>query len=110
MIIWHPGQKINKGKFIIQGKPLGIGGSGITYKALEPKTGKLYAIKTLNQEMQLRDDFAAQQVKFINEAMKIASFDHKHIGFYRSLYERISKSKEVDRRISVEKTTQPQIE
>ncbi len=79
MIIWHPGQKINKGKFIIQGKPLGIGGSGITYKALEPKTGKLYAIKTLNQEMQLRDDFAAQQVKFINEAMKIASFDHKHI-------------------------------
>ena len=79
MIIWHPGQKINKDRFIIQGKPLGSGGFGITYKALEPKTGKLYAIKTLNQQMQLRDDFAAQQVKFINEAMKIASFDHKHI-------------------------------
>jgi hypothetical protein len=30
--------------------------------------------------------------------------------FYRSLYERIRKSKEVDRRIAVEKTTQPQIE
>jgi serine/threonine protein kinase len=79
MIIWHPGQPINKDRFIIQGKPLGSGGFGITYKALEPKTGKLYAIKTLNQQMQLRDDFAAQQVKFINEAMKIASFDHKHI-------------------------------
>jgi eukaryotic-like serine/threonine-protein kinase len=79
MIIWQPGQQINKGRFIIQGKPLGIGGFGITYKALEPKTGKLYAIKTLNQQMQLRDDFAAQQVKFINEAIKIASFDHKHI-------------------------------
>ena len=79
MIIWHPGQKINKDRFIIQGKPLGSGGFGITYKALEAKTGKLYAIKTLNQQMQLRDDFAAQQVKFINEAMKIASFDHKHI-------------------------------
>ncbi|MBD2443158.1 GUN4 domain-containing protein [Dolichospermum sp. FACHB-1091] len=79
MIIWRPGQPINKGKYIIQGKPLGIGGFGITYKALEPKTGKLYAVKTLNQEMQLRDDFAAQQVKFINEALKIASFDHKHI-------------------------------
>ena len=76
MIIWHPGQKINKGRFIIQGKPLGIGGFGITYKALEPKTGKFYAIKTLNQQMQLQDD---QQVKFINEALKIASFDHKHI-------------------------------
>jgi serine/threonine protein kinase len=79
MIIWHPGQKINNGRFIIQGKPLGIGGFGITYKALEPKTGKLYAIKTLNQQMQLGDDFADQQVKFINEALKIASFDHKHI-------------------------------
>jgi eukaryotic-like serine/threonine-protein kinase len=79
MINWRPGQKINKGRFIIQGKPLGSGGFGITYKALEPKTGKLYAIKTLNQQMQLRDDFAAQQVKFINEAIKIASFDHKHI-------------------------------
>jgi serine/threonine protein kinase len=79
MIIWHPGQPINKDRFIIQGKPLGSGGFGITYKALEPKTGKLYAIKTLNQQMQLGDDFADQQVKFINEAMKIASFDHKHI-------------------------------
>ncbi|HCQ20444.1 MAG TPA: serine/threonine protein kinase [Anabaena sp. UBA12330] len=79
MIIWHPGQEINKGRFIIQGKPLGSGGFGITYKALEPKTGKLYAIKTLNQQMQLGDDFADQQVKFINEALKIASFDHKHI-------------------------------
>ena len=76
MIIWHPGQPINKDRFIIQGKPLGSGGFGITYKALEPKTGKFYAIKTLNQQMQLQDD---QQVKFINEAMKIASFDHKHI-------------------------------
>ena len=79
MIIWHPGQPINKDRFIIQGKPLGSGGFGITYKALEPKTGKLYAIKTLNQQMQLGDDFADQQVKFINEALKIASFDHKHI-------------------------------
>ena len=79
MIIWHPGQQINKDRFIIQGKPLGSGGFGITYKALEPKTGKLYAIKTLNQQMQLGDDFADQQVKFINEALKIASFDHKHI-------------------------------
>ena len=79
MIIWRPGQTINKGKYIIQGKPLGSGGFGITYKALEPKTGKLCAIKTLNQQMQLGDDFADQQVKFINEALKIASFDHKHI-------------------------------
>jgi serine/threonine protein kinase len=76
MIIWRPGQPINKGKYIIQGKPLGIGGFGITYKALEPKTGKFYAIKTLNQQMQLQDD---QQVKFINEALTIKGFEHRHI-------------------------------
>jgi len=79
MIIWQPGQQINNGRFIIQGKPLGSGGFGTTYKALEPSTGKLYAIKTLNQQMQLREDFAEQQVKFINEALTISRFDHQHI-------------------------------
>ncbi|MEA5550807.1 serine/threonine-protein kinase [Anabaena cylindrica UHCC 0172] len=79
MIIWQPGQQINNGRFIIQGKPLGSGGFGTTYKALEPSTGKLYAIKTLNSTMQLRDDFAEQQVKFINEALTIKGFDHSHI-------------------------------
>ncbi|WP_413172564.1 protein kinase domain-containing protein [Anabaena azotica] len=79
MIIWQPGQPINNDRFIIQGKPLGSGGFGITYKALEPKTGKLYAIKTLNSTMQLREDFAEQQVKFINEALTIKGFDHTHI-------------------------------
>ncbi|WP_414578245.1 GUN4 domain-containing protein [Anabaena sp. CCY 9402-a] len=79
MIIWQPDQKINNGRFIIQGKPLGSGGFGITYQALEPSTGKLYAIKTLNQQMQLRSDFAEQQVKFINEALTIKGFDHPHI-------------------------------
>lgn len=79
MIIWQPDQQINNGRFIIQGKPLGSGGFGITYKALEPSTGKLYAIKTLNQQMQLRNDFAEQQIKFINEALTIKGFDHPHI-------------------------------
>ncbi|MFM6202731.1 MAG: GUN4 domain-containing protein [Dolichospermum sp.] len=79
MIIWQPGQQINNGRFIIQGKPLGSGGFGTTYKALEPSTGKLYAIKTLNSTMQLREDFAEQQVKFINEALTIKGFEHKHI-------------------------------
>ena len=79
MIIWQSGQQINNGRFIIQGKPLGSGGFGTTYKALEPSTGKLYAIKTLNQQMQLREDFPEQQVKFINEALTIKGFDHKHI-------------------------------
>ncbi len=79
MIIWQPNQTIQKGRFIIQGKPLGIGGFGITYKVLEPKTGKLYAIKTLNQQMQLREDFEEQQTKFFNEALIMKGFKHNHI-------------------------------
>ncbi|WP_246605386.1 serine/threonine-protein kinase [Sphaerospermopsis torques-reginae] len=78
MIIWQPGQQINNSRFIIQ-SILGTGGFGITYKALEPSTGKLYAIKTLNSTMQLREDFGDQQVKFINEALTIKGFDHKYI-------------------------------
>ncbi|MFM5995326.1 MAG: GUN4 domain-containing protein [Dolichospermum sp.] len=78
MIIWQPGQQINNGRFIIQ-NILGTGGFGITYKALEPSTRKLYAIKTLNSTMQLREDFAEQQVKFINEALTIKGFEHNHI-------------------------------
>ncbi|MDB9373122.1 serine/threonine-protein kinase [Nodularia sphaerocarpa] len=79
MIIWQPDQPINNSRFIIQGKPLGSGGFGITYKAKETNTGKLYAIKTLNQQMQLKNDFAEQQVKFINEALTMKGFDHRHI-------------------------------
>ncbi|MFM6527481.1 MAG: hypothetical protein ACKPHO_13890 [Dolichospermum sp.] len=79
MIIWQPGQQIKNGRFIIQ-NILGTGGFGITYKALEPSTRTLYAIKTLNSTMQLREDFAEQQVKFINEALTIKGFDHKHIS------------------------------
>ncbi|MFM6817390.1 MAG: serine/threonine protein kinase, partial [Dolichospermum sp.] len=78
MIIWQPGQQIKNGRFIIQ-NILGTGGFGITYKALEPSTRTLYAIKTLNSTMQLREDFTEQQVKFINEALTIKGFDHKHI-------------------------------
>lgn len=89
MIIWQPDQEINKGRFIIQGKALGSGGFGITYKALEPKTGKLYAIKTLNQQMQLREYFSEQQVKFINEALTIKGFHHPHI---LKVYEVIQES------------------
>ncbi len=79
MIIWQPDQIIQKGRFIIQGKPLGSGGFGITYKVLEPSTGKFYAIKTLNQQMQLREDFEEQQVNFLNEALTIKGFKHNHI-------------------------------
>ena len=45
MIIWQPEQQINNGRFIIQGKPLGSGGFGTTYKALEPNTGKFTPLK-----------------------------------------------------------------
>lgn len=77
-ITWQRNQPINKGRFIIQGI-LGGGGYGTTYKAKEANTGKLYAIKTLNHLMQVKNDFAEEQVKFINEGFTMKGFDHRHI-------------------------------
>jgi WD40 repeat protein len=78
MIIWQPGQLINKGRFTIE-QVLGMGGFGITYKAEDTRSGEIFAIKTLNPTMQLRGDFPEQQVKFINEAVTIRGFNHPHV-------------------------------
>ncbi|MFM6269221.1 MAG: serine/threonine protein kinase, partial [Dolichospermum sp.] len=59
-------------------KVLGSGGFGITYKVTDPR-GKVYALKTLNPTIQLRPDFQEQQVKFINEAVIAARFNHPHV-------------------------------
>ncbi len=77
-VIWQPGTSINNSRFTIE-KVLGTGGFGVTYKAIDTKSSKVYAIKTLNPTMQLRADFKEQQVKFINEAITIKGFRHPHI-------------------------------
>lgn len=75
---WYPSQVICEGKYVIQ-KRLGDGGFGVTYSAVEQSTGKLVAIKTLNEKRQAARDFHKQQERFVNEAMRIKAFRHPHI-------------------------------
>ena len=82
---WTPGQELDNGKYVIE-ELLGYGGFGNTYRALAqlaegiaPRSGKLFAIKTLNQKQQSKPDFAQRQLKFINEAVKLANCSHPNI-------------------------------
>ncbi len=78
MTTWKPNQTLDDGRFIIE-KVLGGGGFGVTYSAKEISTGKLVAIKTLNPFQQSKDDFQKRQVKFVNEAVRLAKCSHPHI-------------------------------
>ncbi|HLO86989.1 MAG TPA: serine/threonine-protein kinase [Nostocaceae cyanobacterium] len=78
MRLWMPNQQLNNGRFIIQ-KILGSGGFGVTYSAREQLTGKLVVIKTLNHIQQSKIDFEQRQVKFVNEALRLARCNHPHI-------------------------------
>jgi serine/threonine protein kinase len=73
-----PNQQLNNGRFIIQ-KILGSGGFGVTYSAREEFTDKLVVIKTLNHIQQSKIDFENRQVKFVNEALRLARCNHPHI-------------------------------
>ncbi|MBO3457232.1 bifunctional serine/threonine-protein kinase/formylglycine-generating enzyme family protein [Aetokthonos hydrillicola Thurmond2011] len=78
MKLWTPNQSVKNGRFVIQ-KVLGGGGFGVTYSAVEQRSGKLCAIKTLNPLHQNEENFPEKQEKFVNEAIKLASCQHPHI-------------------------------
>ncbi len=86
MQIWQPNQPLQNGKYVVQ-KVLGGGGFGVTYSAKEQRSGKLVAIKTLNHLQQSKPDFPQQQVKFVNEAMRLAKCSHPHIVQVHELIE-----------------------
>jgi formylglycine-generating enzyme required for sulfatase activity/tRNA A-37 threonylcarbamoyl transferase component Bud32 len=79
-IIWQPNQQLDKGKYTITGI-LGGGGFGSTYTATNKK-GETFAIKTLNTQQQTNKtiaEFTSLQVKFVNEALRLAKCPHPHI-------------------------------
>jgi serine/threonine protein kinase len=78
MKLWQPNQPLDNGRFVIQ-KFIARGGYGATYSAIELRTKKLVVIKTLNLEQQGKPDFKQQQVKFVNEGLRLAQCSHPHV-------------------------------
>ncbi|BAZ13372.1 serine/threonine protein kinase [Calothrix sp. NIES-4071] len=78
MKLWQPNQSLDNGRFIIQ-KFIARGGYGATYSAIELHTKKLVVIKTLNLEQQSKPDFPQQQVKFVNEGLRLAQCSHPNV-------------------------------
>jgi formylglycine-generating enzyme required for sulfatase activity/serine/threonine protein kinase len=84
-MVWQKGQRLYDGKYIVE-KKLGDGGFGITYLATT-KTGDRVVIKTLNETVQKRPDFQAHQSDFLNESLRIARCQHRHIVNVHELFQ-----------------------
>ncbi|NET43650.1 bifunctional serine/threonine-protein kinase/formylglycine-generating enzyme family protein [Okeania sp. SIO2B3] len=78
MKYWKSGKQLQNGKYIIQDL-LGIGGFGITYRALEQNSNQLVAIKTLNYRVQRKPNFDKYQENFLNEALCLAKCSHPNV-------------------------------
>jgi serine/threonine protein kinase len=74
---WKVGQVVGN-EYTIE-RELPEGGFGITYLALK-KNGQKVVLKTLNDKVQQRPDFAKLQEDFLNEALRLAKCPHPHIA------------------------------
>jgi|GEM_PF-343317 len=75
--IWTRGHQLQNGKYTIE-RDIAQGGFGITYLARNENNQRV-VIKTLNETVQKRPDFAKLQQDFLNEAVKLAKCNHPHI-------------------------------
>lgn len=76
--MWTTGQELQDGKYRLEAM-LGVGGFGVTYRAIEQPSGRTVAIKTLNIIVQNKPNFVQAQEKFIKEAFRLSQCSHPHI-------------------------------
>ncbi|MBD1939379.1 serine/threonine-protein kinase [Microcoleus sp. FACHB-68] len=87
-MVWEPGHVLQDGKYIIEEK-LGEGGFGVTYLASD-SSDSFVVIKTLNEKIQNRRNFAKCQQDFLNEALRLAKCAHPHIvGIHELIQEEL---------------------
>jgi serine/threonine protein kinase len=82
--IWKSGYRLQNGKYTIE-NDIAQGGFGITYLAIDENNQRV-VIKTLNETVQRRPDFAKLQQDFLNEAVKLAKCNHSHVVKVREVF------------------------
>ncbi|MFB2973916.1 signal peptidase I [Aerosakkonema sp. BLCC-F183] len=84
-MVWAKGQKLQNGKYIIEGE-LGTGGCGITYLA-RMENGQLVAIKTPHQRTQHSSKSEKLLQDFLAEAKQLQKFRHPHIVRFYDVFQ-----------------------
>ena len=86
-----PTTVLQKGKYTINGT-LGIGGFGITYRAIHTHLNQTVVLKTLNESLRQHPESAQFQQQFIAEAQRLSRCQHSNIVRVIDFFEEAGQS------------------